>query len=215
MKISHIAKFVIFLASSVALHVLGWQWMSARLPAMLPMSAVVSAPVRFIELASFKPSATQAVGATQVALGPKKPTNLQDYTPANLANWLPPIDADRRPDPTELDVLQAGTALVENFYTSSEVDSPATPETDWPVGLIEGLPSESTTRFRALTFEATITVWVGSSGRIERIEVMQLQPESQKIKVSLEAMVGQTVKPAMLGGLAVANQRVLKMWITQ
>jgi hypothetical protein len=215
MKISHIAKFVIFLSSSVALHVLGWQWMSTRQPARLPMSAAVSAQVRFIELASFRPSATQTVGAARVVLGPKKPINLQDYAPANLANWLPPIDTDRRPDPTELDVLQAGTALVENFYPSSEVDTPATPETDWPVGPIEGLSSESTTRFRALTFEATVTVWVGSSGRIERIEVMQVQPESQKIKVSLEAMVGQTVKPAMLGGLAVANQRVLKMWITQ
>ncbi len=215
MKISRFAKFVIFLASSVALHVLGWQWMSARQPARLPISAVVSAQVRFIELAAFNPPTTQALGATSVVAAPVKSTNPQEYTPADIANWLPPIDADRRADPTELDVLQAGTALVENFYPSSEVDTPAAPETDWPVGPIDSLSNESNTRFRVLTFQATVTVWVVSSGRIERVDVMEMQPESQKIKASLEAMVGQTVKPAMLGGLAVANQRVLKMWITQ
>jgi hypothetical protein len=215
MKISRIAKFVIFLASSVALHVLGWQWMSARQPARLPSSAAVLAQIRFIELPRFNPSATQALNAASVVAVPTKPISPKEYTPANLANWLPPIDADPRPDPTELDVLQAGTALVENFYPSSEVDTPATPETDWPVGPIEGIPNGATTRFRALTFQATFTVWVDSNGRIERIDVMEVLPESQKIKASLEAMVGQTVKPAMLGGLAVANQRVIKMWITQ
>ncbi len=189
--------------------------MSARQPAGLPIPSAAATQIRFIELAPSKQAVIPAVDVAPFVAPPTKTPTRQEYTLADIAHRLPPIDTDRRPDPTELDVLQAGTALVENFYASSEVDTPASPEADWPVGPIDNLFDGSTTRFRPLTFQATLTVWVSSSGRIERIDVTQLQPENQTIKASLEAMVGQSVKPAMRGGLAVANQRTLQMWITQ
>jgi hypothetical protein len=97
--------------------------------------------------------------------------------------------------------------VVENFYESSEVDEPATPDTDWPI-VVEGMT-------RGLIFNVQVSIWISSLGRIERVEVLQIQPESEKVRHSLQTMVGTTVKPALRAGVNVANKRTIELWLTQ
>jgi hypothetical protein len=97
--------------------------------------------------------------------------------------------------------------MVENFYESSDVDEPATPETDWPI-VVEGMT-------RSLTFNVQVSIWISSLGRIEQVEVLQIQPESEKVRMSLQTMVGAMVKPALRAGVSVANKRTLELWLTQ
>lgn len=99
------------------------------------------------------------------------------------------------------------SVVVENFYESAEVDEPASPETDWPI-VVEGMT-------RGLTFNVQITVWISSLGRIERVEAIQIQPESEKVRLSLQSMVGTMVRPALRAGVNVANKRNIELWLTQ
>ncbi len=99
------------------------------------------------------------------------------------------------------------SVVVENFFDSSDVDEPASPETDWPI-LVGGMAI-------GLTFNVQASVWISSRGRIERVEVIQIQPESEKVRFSLQTMVGAMVRPALRGGVNVANRRQLEVWLTQ
>ena len=96
--------------------------------------------------------------------------------------------------------------MVENFYESSDVDEPATPETDWPI-VVEGMT-------RGRTFNVQVSIWISSLGRIEHVDVLQIQPESEKVRMSLQTMVGAMVKPALREGVSVANKRTLELWLT-
>jgi hypothetical protein len=99
------------------------------------------------------------------------------------------------------------SVVVENFYESSDVDDPASPETDWPI-VVGGMT-------RGITFNVQAFVWISSLGKIERVEVIQIQPESEKVRIGLQSMVGAMVRPALRAGVNVANKRSLELWLTQ
>jgi hypothetical protein len=141
---------------------------------------------------------------------PEKTSTVRTYTRVQEDFASNPFSKDtyQSPDPTEVDVLLSGVVLIENFYSTSEVDTPATPENDWPVIVAEGL-------YKDAYVQAVVSVWINSQGRIERVEVNEMQPESERVKEGLLAMVGAMVRPAMLKGIAVANQRTMQMWLAR
>jgi hypothetical protein len=202
MVISRKAKLLLCFVCSLGLHFSGLHF--------LPIGTVSSATLPVItvvlrEADNAKPSAV-GVSVPSTQLQSLHHTTRRAKVDSEL--WVTRPYDDRAPDPTELDVLAAGTLLVEKFYLSSEVDTPATPIEDWPVAITEGLS-------RRLYVEAKVMIWVSSVGRIERVEVMEVLPDSQRVKEGLQTMVGAMVKPAMLAGVAVANQRTIQMWLTQ
>ena len=140
-----------------------------------------------VEAVSTKPQPKDSSASRLVT--PEQPTASNG---AGMSETVPPLNEG---------------VVVENFYESSDVDEPATPETDWPI-VVEGMT-------RGLTFNVQVSVWISSLGRIERVEVIQMQPESEKVRLSLQTMVGATVRPALRAGVNVANIRSLELWLTQ
>jgi hypothetical protein len=140
-----------------------------------------------------------------VEITPKKLPAKEPVMPKVVVPVQPTVAIEREVSEPALPANES--IVVENFYESAEVDEPASPESEWPI-VVEGMT-------RGLTFNVQMSVWVSSLGRIERVDVIQVEPESEKVRLSLQSMLGATVRPAVRAGANVANKRNLEFWLTQ
>jgi hypothetical protein len=202
MTISHSAKFTLCVACSFVLHGLVLQQMSVTsitAPRVPEAASIVS--VRYIAPAIVNtPVAAEA--AVKVVSSARPPKSVDAVTAPST-----PINSVAAA-PTEAVTADVSSRSVENYYTSTEVDTVAAPETDWPITVSEGLPA-------GLFYEAKVSIWVSAEGNIDRLEILDLKPESQRVRSAIEAMVGIILQPAMRGGFAVASQRNIELWLPQ
>ncbi len=202
MTMVHPAKLAVCVVASVVLHSFFLTHTLLGRATKAVSNKVLHITVRSIDrpsLASQPPDVSVHVPSTKNALSP------QGFYRATLA--IAPSPAPN-PDPTELDVQQAtGGVLAEHFFSSSEVDTPAAPETNWPIAIQGGFA-------RSLSYTATVSIWINSAGKIEKVQILSLQPDSERVRTGLLAMEGAIVQPAMLRGVAVANQRNIEMQIS-
>ncbi len=202
MTISHFAKFALCISCSLMLHGVVLQQMSvASVTAPRLPEAAVIVSLRYIAPARvIAPVTTEATVKT--ASSPPLPKSADAVTDSSIP--LKPFATA----PSETMAEDGLSRLVENYYTSTEVDTVAAPETDWPITVNQGLPA-------GLFYEAKISIWVNSEGHIDRLEILDLKPESQRVRSAIEAMVGIILQPATRNGLAVASQRDIELLLPQ
>jgi hypothetical protein len=203
MTISHSAKFTLCVACSFVLHGLVLQQMSVTsitAPRLPEAASIVS--VRYIAPAAV--NATVAGEVTAKVVSSARPPKSVDaaIVPSPSINYVAIA-------PTEAVTADVSSRSVEKiYYASADVDTVAAPETDWPITVSQGLPA-------GLFYEAKVSIWVSAEGNIDRLEILDLKPESQRVRSAIEAMVGIILQPAMRGGFAVASQRNIELWLPQ
>jgi outer membrane biosynthesis protein TonB len=202
MTISHSAKLTLCVTGSCVLHALVLQQMSvASIAVPQPPKAAAVVSARYIAAPAKVSPPAPAEANVNVANQPQPPNEIKTAPP--LTPSSAPVTA-----PGQTDEVNPSPQSAKTYYTSNEVDSVAAPETDWPITVSQGLGT-------GLVYEAKVSIWVNSEGNIDRLEIVNLEPESQRVRSAIEAMVGIILQPATRGGLAVPSQQTIELLLPE